>query len=78
MKVDEGVTIPPVQQDTVFQEVPMAERDRELDDGYHEWPDFRTTSPYASFGQTLIRPSSFADDFENGILPDTPDPAYHR
>lgn len=38
--------------------------------------DPRTTSPYASFVGTLIRPSSFADDFEDGILPDTPERYY--
>jgi hypothetical protein len=39
--------------------------------------DPRATSPYASFVGTLIRPSSFADDFEDGILPDTPERYYH-
>jgi hypothetical protein len=36
----------------------------------------RATSPYASFVGTLVRPSSFADDFEDGILPDTPERYY--
>jgi hypothetical protein len=31
-----------------------------------------STSPYASYSQTLIRAPSFSDDFENAITPNTP------
>lgn len=64
------------------QAVPMTETDPPPPDNQplhrHDSSPFRVTSPYASYGGTLIRPNSFADDFENGILPDTPERYYQH